>query len=439
MFIAYEFPPMGGVSSIWAAKYVKYLPSFGWEPVVVTVRDAPTNLLDPGLSGELPPATRVERPFSLEPTRLIRSLRRLREYCAGNRGEGEPEGLVYSYTGLPFRSLAKIRALFVPDEKIGWFPFALASCLKAVTETGARVVFSTAPPFTTHLIAAACKRITGLPWICEFRDPWVDYTLAEPPTPINKRINRLLEGFMVRGADAIVCAMRGIVDGFEERYPDVPGQRYNVITGGYDPEDFPEPAPPLEERFTMTWIGTMYGDRCPRGLFAALRDMIAEGVIEAGECTLRVVGTMDVEALEALRDAGLDDILELTGFVEYRESLDRMRSSHLLLMQLGKGRESEMVYTGKMFEYFASRRPILAFAEGGATSKLIAEVGAGTTVSPDNLQAIRGEVLRHYSRYKRGEEETVGDPGMISAFDKRELTGQLARLMDGLANGKRAR
>lgn len=429
LFIAYEFPPMGGIASVWKTKYVKFLPRFGWEPLVVSVRDAPTNIPDPGLLDDLPPELDVVRAFSLEPTRLVRLFRGVREKAKGRREPGkEPKSVVFSYTGLPFDIVAKIKAFFIPDEKIGWFPFAFAAAMRLIREHFPRVIFSSSPPYTAHLVAMACKRMTGLPWVCEFIDPWVDYTHFKPLTPVNAWADQWLERSIVMNADAIVGAMPGIIDGFKARYRDVEEDRYHVITYGFDPSDFSGEVE-LPDRFTLTWIGSAFAGRSPRGLVEAVRKLLEEGKISSEDFRLSFVGTMDLGCLKMVSEAGIDDVVEMAGFVTYRESIRRMRASHLLTFQLAEGRDARFVYTGKMFEYFGARRPILALASEGATKKLIEELEAGVVVDPRDVEGIGAAIMDFISRFRAGDDLRVENP-RLDQFDRESETGMLAAIFD---------
>jgi glycosyltransferase involved in cell wall biosynthesis len=437
LIIAYEFPPVGGIASVWRAKYVKFLPHFGWEPLVVSARDIPTNIPDRTLLAELPPQLTVVRTFSLEPTRLVRFMKRLRAGGEDLEAADKEQGKVlFSYTGLPFDLVAKIKAFFIPDEKIGWFPFALAAALRLIREHSPQVIFSGSPPFTAHLVAMACKRITGLPWVCEFIDPWVDYTHFKPLSWFNKKADLILERSIVRNADAVIGAFPGIVEGFESRYGDVEKSRYKVITYGFDPADFTEEVT-LRDGFTVTWIGSAFGGRSPRGLIEAVRRLLDQGRITPADFRLSFVGTMDVGTLKAVKEAGIDEVVEMTGFVTYGESIRYMRSSHLLALQLAEGRDSRMVYTGKMFEYFGSRRPILALAGEGATKTIIEETGAGVVVEPSDVEGI-ADALRYYlSRYRAGDGLWVDNP-RLDEFDREKQTAGLAGILADVARDLRS-
>jgi glycosyltransferase involved in cell wall biosynthesis len=186
----------------------------------------------------------------------------------------------------------------------------------------------------------------------------------------------------------------------------------------------------MESKFTVTWIGSVYSDRCPHGLLRAVREILDQGFIDSGDFTLLFVGTMDVESHRAVMEAGLGEVVEMTGFVSYRESIKRMRSSHLLLLQVAEGRESEMVYVGKMFEYFGAGRPTLALAGEGATAMLIEKLRAGIVAGPDEVEAIREAIMYYYTLYKAGEEFRVDNPEIPQLFDRKKQTARLASIFD---------
>lgn len=431
LIVTYEFPPMGGIAAVRISKYVKYLPHYMWEPVVVTVNDAPTNIPDPELLEEIPPGLEIHRTFSLEPTRLVRVMR---QFSRTGRGEKEDEDVnaAYSFTGLPFGLLTKIKGLFIPDEKIGWLPFALASSLRAVRQGGAEAIFSSSPPVTAHLAAMACKRFTGLPWVCEFRDPWVDNPHYDPISGVHRRIFRSIEEAVVRACDALVYAAPGIGEGFKSRYGEEIGAKGHLITNGFDPDDFAGQVA-LDPECSFSWIGSVYKDLYPGSLMDAVKKVLQSSLAAKDELVVRFIGTFDLESLRRLEESGLRDEVDVTGFLAHRECIERMRSSRILLLQLADGKMSEILYTGKMFEYFGARRPILAMVGEGATKKLIEETGAGVVVNPHDEKGMEEALMGFISRFRAGDELWVDNP-LLDEFDREKQTGMLAGILDRLTS-----
>ncbi|MBC7230309.1 MAG: hypothetical protein H5T74_07970 [Actinobacteria bacterium] len=430
LFIAYEFPPMGGITSVWATKHVKYLRAHGWEPVVVTVRDAPTSIPDRSLERDIPRDVAVYRTFSLEPTRLIRLARRLKSALSRSKADGQGGRIIYSYTGLPLPLLAKLKALFVPDEKVGWFPFALAAALKAVRKHDPLAIFTTTPPYTTNLVGMACSALTGLPWACEFQDIWIDNPQEMPQGDINRRLLMFLERMMLRRAGAVICAMPWQMRWFEESLGPAAAGKCRLITYGFDPDDF-EGEVALEERFTITFTGKLYRDRYPAALLRALEDLIEKGRVGEDEIRLRYIGPLDVDSHRAFAQEKLGSLIEVSGYVDHDECLKLMRSSHLLLLQLAEGDMSRKIYTGKMFEYFGARRPILALVGEGVTKELIEELGAGVAVDPGDVEGIGEAILDFIRRFRAGDELWV-DSSRLEEFNRARQAGELAAVLDGL-------
>jgi len=432
LIMAYEFPPMGGIPSVWVTKYVKFLPAFGWRPVVLTVKDAPTNLLDKSLEDDLPQGLYVRKSFSLEPTRLVRWVRSIRNRKKEENGRDQAGSVIHSYTRLPFNVLKKIKAFMIPDEKIGWFPFALRAALKVVRDTGPAVIFSTSPPYTTHLVAMACQRLTGLPWVCEFRDPWIDFPHYEPVTMFNRALVRWMERSTVARADVVIAAMPGIIEGFKARYGDEIANKCRVITNGFDPDDYSGEVG-LEERFTITWIGSIYGELYPRALLEAASRLIEDKEIPGSDLRIRFVGTMDVESYESIMKAEPKGVVEVLGFVDHRDCIEYMRSSHLLTLKLAEGKMSEILYTGKMFEYLGCGRPILAMVGEGDTCHFLKNLGVGVVVKPDDIQEIYDAILHYYSLYRSNSMPSMDDPDVLRKFNRKRLTGELAQIFNEVA------
>ncbi len=430
LILAYEFPPMGGIPSIRIAKYCKFLPECGWEPAVLTVRDAPTRLQDWSLMNYLPPGISVYSSFSLEPTRLVRWVKQIARTGRADSSDRDAGQSISSYTGLSFKVSSKIKALMLPDEKIGWLPFAARVGLKSIRETKPEVIFSTSPPNTTHLVALALKKLSGIPWVCEFRDPWTDMPHYKPTTVLNRRLFEHMERFVVLGADSIVCAMPELANILEARYGAAESGKFSVITNGFDAEDFASEVP-LEGRFTITWIGSVYGDLYPGAMIEAARRLVKSGKIPSEDLSIRFVGTMDVESRRALDRAGLD-FVEMVGFVEHEKCLEYMRSSHLLALKLAEGDMSSMLYTGKMFEYFGSRRPILAMVGEGSTAKLISDLGAGVVTGPEDITGISEALLHYYFMYQNGGVPALDNPDIRCLFESKNLTVKLAQVLEGV-------
>ena len=211
LMVAYNFPPLGGVGMLRSLKYATYLPDSGWEPIVLTALD-PTGFLDEDALRNLPPSLRVERAFAPEPVKLRRALGRAAREVArivGSTSRTRPAGPGEPASAPPADGAAggdsngdgkepaassnvwqhratllwngAVRATFYPDDEVGWVPFAIARGLQIHEASPVDVIYSSSPPISGHLAAAALARQTGLPWIADFRDPWIGNAFAAKP------------------------------------------------------------------------------------------------------------------------------------------------------------------------------------------------------------------------------------------------------------------
>jgi hypothetical protein len=194
LVIAYFFPPLAGVGVQRSLKFVTYLPDSGWEPVVIAPRDPAYWLVDPGSLARLPAGLEVHRSFLYEPARLHRTLSRLagrgRRTTAQRltaTGDGSPRGAARTFARWAW--LAAVRTLTFPDEQMTWIPWAVRSTVRAHRSRPAHAIYSSASPVTAHLVAGLAKRRTGLPWIADFRDPWIgnSFLRAIPAAPAPRR------------------------------------------------------------------------------------------------------------------------------------------------------------------------------------------------------------------------------------------------------------
>jgi glycosyltransferase involved in cell wall biosynthesis len=296
------------------------------------------------------------------------------------------------------------RRLLVPDENVTWNLTAIPAAIRIVRREGIDVVLTTSPPSSVHFVGAAVKRATGARWVADLRDSLV----AHP----HRRgdINRLAKlkergelgvaGVVARYADAIVAAADAIAEEVRALEPDGP---VVTIENGSDFDDFAGMEHRASQRFRITHTGSFFGRRDPRPFISALADSGLDVVA-------RFVGDFRPADREWAEGLGLGDRLELIPYVPRRRSLELQRDSEALLLLIpeagGRGRG---VLSGKVFEYLAAERPILAAVPpDGAAAELIRETGAGLVVPPDDPAAIRAALEALHGRWQAG--ELVGTP-----------------------------
>ena len=381
LLVSLYFPPAGGGGVQRPLKFAAHLPALGVETHVLAPDDPKWIHSD----AELQPPTQawIHRARYLGPKG-----RRPAEELHGTRG--------LERAGRHARLAA--RRLLVPDENVSWNLTAIPAAIRIVREHGVDVVLTTSPPSSVHLIGAAVKRATGARWVADLRDSLVahPHRRAERlPARVKERGEHVIAGLVARKADAIVAVSEAIA---EEARGFRPRARVVAIANGCDFDDFAGLEYRPDERFRITHAGSFFGKRDPRPFLRALSRAPEEVVA-------RFVGDFRAADREFAEDLGLDGRLELHAYVPRRRSLELQRNSEALLLLIpeagGRGRG---VLSGKVFEYLAAERPILAAVPpDGAAADLIRETGAGVVAPPDDPAALGEALAGLVERWRAGE------------------------------------
>jgi glycosyltransferase involved in cell wall biosynthesis len=336
--------------------------------------------------------TRVPEAVAVHRARFVGPpARRLGDELFGKRGPG--------------LALAHARHLFprllVPDEFVLWVLTAAPAAVRLVRRHGIDVVMTSSSPASVHLVGAAVKRATGVPWIADVRDSLV----ANPDRRTDRALVRAKQSgersialLVARYADAVVAATEAIAGELES----IGTAPVTLIRNGCDFEDFAGLTYSAGDRFRLTHTGSFYGERDPR---AALRAVAAS----SANVTVRFAGDFRPRDRAYASDLGLADRIELYGHVPRRRALELQRSSEALLLLVpdagGRGRG---VVPAKLFEYLASGRPILAAVPpDGEAAAIVRETDAGDVVEPDDVDAIRRALAELIDRFEAGGLEPV--------------------------------
>jgi glycosyltransferase involved in cell wall biosynthesis len=379
LLVTLYFPPAGGGGVQRPLKFATHLPELGIETHVLAPDDPKWIHRD----DELAPPTLawVHRARYLGPKG-----RRPAEELHGTQGL-ERWGRQARLAG---------RRLLVPDENVSWNLTAIPAAIRIVKQEGIDVVLTTSPPSSVHLVGAAVKRATGIPWVADLRDSLV----ANPHRRAESLVVRAKEQgehavarLVARNADAIVAVSEAIVDELREREP-----RGSVhhISNGSDFDDFAGLDYTRGTRFRITHTGSFFGKRDPRPFLTALE--------RVDDVVARFVGDFRAADREWVEALDLGDRLELIPYAPRRRALELQRDSEALLLLIpdagGRGRG---VLSGKVFEYLAAERPILAVVPpDGAAAELLRETGAGIVVAPEDVDGIARELAALRDAWRAG-------------------------------------
>lgn len=403
LVLAYYFPPWGGAGVQRTLKYVKYLPQFGWQPQVVTARSRVQAVSDPSLSLELPAGLPVHATPALMLPKALPW--RVRNWLA--------------------------RWLLVSDQEAGWASFAQRQAAELIRRRQVQAVYTTSTPYTAHLVGLRLKQRFGLPWIADFRDPWVGNATLRPPTPWHRGRIEGWERQVVTAADRVTVVSEPMAQAFRAAYPQLEPQRFLTLPNGYDPEDFAQ-AQPLgrqPDRLGIVYSGSFYGQRTSQPFLQALHNVLARGAIPRTAVQVRLVGNVGQATAEQVQALELADVVAMTGYVAHHQSVGYVLGADVLLLVIAPGPGSEGVLTGKIFEYLAAHRPILALTPPSAAADLIQESRAGVVIDPDDGPAIERQLIAWFDQWRRGVLGCTSDPAVIERFDRRRLTETLAEAL----------
>ena len=413
LLVTLYFPPAGGGGVQRPLKFASHLPALGIETHVLAPDDPKWVHQDVDLP--LPTQAWIHRARYLGP----RS-RRLADELHGRGG-----------LDLALRRASSVgRRLLLPDENVTWNATAIPKAISIVRREGIDVVLTTSPPGSVHLIGAAVQKATGAKWVADLRDSIVlhPHRSAEGAGARAKQKARAgVARLVARQADAIVAVSEAIA---EETRAIEPRGRVVTIANGSDFDDFAGLPYSRGDRFRLTHAGSFFGKRDPKPFLRAL----AESGLE--DITVRFVGDFRPGDREFVESLGLGDRVEVIDYVPRRESLRLQRDSDALLLLIpeagGRGRG---VLSGKVFEYLAAERPVLAVVPpDGAAAELVRETGAGLVAGPDDVPGIRDALLELHSRWRDGGlTGTPLTPEWRDKLSRASRVEELAELLETLA------
>jgi len=422
LIITYHFPPRPTVASLRPLGLAMYLPEFGWEAVILTA----------ALPGKPDPHFKVietqhrdslalgwgRRLFKLDPEQtLMAQIAELKRKLR-IRSERSPLDLLLAAIG-------EITAY--PDPQKGWRAYAIEAGKDILQRQPVDAIISTSPPVTSHIIAKELKEEFKIPWVADFRDLWTQ-NYYYPYSPLRRRIERKLELKTLSAADVLVAISQPAADDLRSLHKQKP---VHDIPNGFDPAEVNTTPGNLTDKFTITYTGNLYpGKQSPEPLFAALRDLITEGSMDASDIEVRFYGPQAGWIDKQAERYGLTDIVKQFGMVPREIALNKQRESQLLLLLKWSDTQQRGVYTAKIFEYLAARRPVLAM--GGfpdVVDQLLDETKAG--VSGQTGEEIKTLLLRLYQEYKlTGAVSYSGSEAETSKYSHREMAKKFASILD---------
>ncbi len=412
LMIAFHFPPFGGSSGLLRTlSFSRYLPQFGWEPIVLTAHPRAYTHVDPESVTAIPSQVSVTRAFALDAARH------------------------FSWGGKYFECTA------LPDRWGSWMVGAIPAALRLVRQRKPRAIWSTYPIVTAHVIGAIVQRLTGLPWIADFRDPMVEYDPVKneywPSEPLARMIRMRVEQLVVKYSTRIVFVTAGARDAYAERFPAMTTDRLTVIPNGYDEENFvaaervPFAQKPPNAPLTLLHSGGLYPEsgRDTTSLFAALVALRQHEGITAKHLRIVLRASADEANQQRLiKQHGLEDMVFLAAPIPYVEALAEMLQADGLLLFQGPSTNTQI--PAKLYEYLRAHRPIFAVVDPtGNTAALLRRLGVGTICPVHDTASIAKQLFGFLTQI-RLHDAPVADSSQVTQFSRQAHTKDFARLLN---------
>lgn len=427
LVIAYHFPPGGGPGVQRVLKHVTYLREAGWRPIVLTVENGDFPALDVSLLEKVPADVRVVRVPILEPYSIYRRFMGGSGAIDVNVNKSKQQR-----RGWKERLAEFIRAtFFIPDARVGWLLTAVKAGRRIIREEHVDAIYTSSPPYTCALVGRALKRQTGLPWVAGFRDPWTGFLTTPDRWFLPASIDKHLERSVFTEADAVESAWEGITADALAKYSFLDPKKFFHVPNGFDSADFPNVTYERNERFTVTYTGSMYGRRTPAAFLAALEVLRNRDEVRPEDVLLRFVGRFGAEVEEMLEKSPFAPSVERISYVPHEESIAYLMRSDISLLIVDEAKESAEIVPGKVYEYLGVGRPILALApRGSAIEDLITETGAGACAPQSDISAIADIIGMFVARWKRGEPIATMNPSAVARYERRQSALALARILN---------
>lgn len=422
LIIAYYWPPAGGPGVQRWLKFVKYLPDFKIEPIVYVPENATYPIIDQDFVKQINNVTIIKQPIN-EPYKIasIFSKKETQTISSGIIKDQKKQSFIE-------KILLYIRGnFFIPDARVGWVNPSVDYLSTYIKTNAVDAIITTGPPHSMHLIGLELQKRFAVKWIADFRDPWtsIGYHKELKLTEKSAQKHKDLERQVLTNADAILTTSYTT----KQEFAEITKKPIHVITNGYDVTHIEKPM--MDEKFTISHIGSLLSKRNPRILWKALKEILKENEQFRVDFQLQLIGKVSSEIVDTIKEFRLDTYLNLLGYVSHTEALKYQRSSQMLLLIEIDSYETQGIIPGKLFEYMAAERPVLAIGPRESdVEKIIKDTNVGKYFNYDDLDDVKKYILDCYLQYQQKNLKVYGMG--LQYFSRKKLTEKLADVLKNI-------
>lgn len=389
------------------------------EPIVYAPENPNYPLVDEKFASEIPSDIEVLKQPINEPYRFAKlfSKKKTKQMSSGIISKKEISAVE--------KLMLYVRGnFFIPDARVGWVKPSVKFLSKYIAENPVDVVITTGPPHSLHLIGMQLQKDLNVKWIADFRDPWttIHYHKSLRLNKASERKHKALEASVLKSADIITVTSPTTKKEFEM----IAETPIEVITNGYDISekiDFK-----MDSKFSISHIGSLLSERNPEFLWKVLAEICKEDTSFKNDLRLKFAGAVSDDVKQSLENFQLMENCEVLGYVSHSEALRLQHKSQILLLVEINSAETRAIIPGKLFEYLAAKRPIIALGPKESDIEgIINETKSGKFFSYWDDDELKTEILQLYKDFKNGELKVASEG--IEKYSRRELTRQMASLI----------
>ncbi len=419
LIITYYWPPAGGPGVQRWLKFATYFKEFGIDPVVFVPDNPHYPLQDKSIVSEIPDGIEIIRFPIKEPYGIAKifSKKKTNQVSSGiitNKKQSFVEKMLLWIRG----------NFFIPDARIGWVKPSVAFLNKYLSENKIDVVITSGPPHSLHLIGMELKEKMGVKWLADFRDPWttIHYHKSLQLNNSSKKKHLKLESKVLNNADLVVVTSSNTKLEFEK----ITNNPIEVITNGYDKSEKLVIVP--DESFSLVHIGSLLSDRNPEILWKVLSELVYEDKSFAKDFKIKLAGVLSDDILSSINQAGLKQNCDVLGYVSHQQALQLQHNAQVLLLVEMDRPETKAIIPGKLFEYLAAERPIIALGPSGSdVQTIIKETNTGNYFGYSEEEILKNQITSYYKDFKQG--KLTIESQNISKYSRRELTAKMSELI----------
>lgn len=407
------------IGSIRLRGMAKYLPEFGWEPTILTPR--------------VEDISNIESQYKVIETQYDDIITKWKQMLGFNAQDtvkkqfGKP---IYKSKKLLLDYILKVwEEIFAyPDSRIGWHNYAVKAGEKLLGEGKYDAILSSSKPETCHLVAKKLKDRFDVPWVADFRDLWTQNHYNDHLL-LRRLFEKRLECFTISDADVLTTVSNPLADTLKQFYRD---KKVHTIVNGFDPDQL-NLGVNVSDKFTIVYTGVLYqGKRDPEPLFQSISELIKSGKICSNDIEIQFYGTDDEWLFNDIKKYNLEKVIRVHGPISREESIHEQRKAQVLLLLTWNHPTEKGVYTGKLFDYLAAQRPVLAMGiSGSVIEELLDETQAGVYVS--SIEELKNAILSYYQEYKlTGKVSYKGNLVEIEKYSHREMARKFAEVLNSI-------